>query len=731
MSLSTFALLTNMGISLGIGLVTLRKSKRPGITGVIALSFFTAIWSLCYLLYAIFTLQSQNLFLTAAIYFCSTNAASALLVFTLSFTSRQRQSKGLPLVLLGAMPVLTQVFFWIGPWHTIFFAGQNTQTADLVLTTGLWAKVNTIYIYSLVGISVWLLFDAVLRKPASLFTRAGAILAGVALPLLAQILNYLNINLFSGMELSLFAFTLAGLGFAYGLLNQQLPEVTPIDREAVVEGTGDGWMVLNTQNIIVDINPAAERMIGLSREKVYGQPITSVLSDLPNLGKTFDGSQELEMKRSIKSQDGWKYLNIRISSLVDRDQQPFGRLAVWRDITERKLTEDARQRARDEMFVLINAISSAAGDALNLEDFLLESIYHIIYPFRSQVVGIFLLGEVTQQNDKPKLYLASHLGLSADAIRDMTYMSSSSPLFDWAIKNRQPLQIEGAGDDLRVPSVMRQMALACILTIPLIIQAGEESKIIGCICLARKEKPIFSQDEIIRLTTISDHIATLIDSDRRRKLAITRSERERLMRDLHDSVSQKLYGLVTMTEAAQAAMEAGTAVDPSQVLSRIGENARQAVKEMRLFLYQMQPIDVEKDGLISVLHHRLAAVEGRADTKTRLLADDEIALSKDKEVALYYIAQEALNNALRHARAKSILVTLKQGRQNVILEISDDGCGFDPKKVELGGLGLQNMHERTSQINGKFKIVSKPGQGTKITITVHKDPSVKLSKHRR
>jgi signal transduction histidine kinase len=156
---------------------------------------------------------------------------------------------------------------------------------------------------------------------------------------------------------------------------------------------------------------------------------------------------------------------------------------------------------------------------------------------------------------------------------------------------------------------------------------------------------------------------------------------------------------------------------------------------MRLFLFQMQPIDMEKDGLISLLHHRLAAVEGRADIKARLLADltdDEIALSKQSEVMLYYIAQEALNNVLRHASAKTILVTLKQGRRNVILEILDDGCGFDPKKVERGGLGLVNMHERTAQIHGKIQIISRPEGDTKIVITVPRDPSVKLGqKHRR
>jgi signal transduction histidine kinase len=288
--------------------------------------------------------------------------------------------------------------------------------------------------------------------------------------------------------------------------------------------------------------------------------------------------------------------------------------------------------------------------------------------------------------------------------------------------------------DDRVPAGLHGLGLACLLMLPLINKTGEGNQVLGCIGIGRKQKPTFSQDEIVRLAMIAEQIGTLIDSDRRRKLAITASERKRVMRDLHDSVSQKLYGLLTMTEVAQAAIEAGNEVNISELMARIGENARQAVKEMRLFLFQMQPVDMEKDGLISLLHHRLAAVEGRADIKAQFradLTDDDIALSNQTEMVLYYIAMEALNNVLKHAAAKAVLLTLKQGRSNVILEIQDDGCGFDPKKVERGGLGLVNMQERTAQIHGKIQIRPRPEGGTKVVITVPRDPSIKTGKRRR
>ena len=141
-------------------------------------------------------------------------------------------------------------------------------------------------------------------------------------------------------------------------------------------------MVLDLNGNIVEANPAAEKIVGIPRNLMYGKPVRSILPDWPDISNIAGGEKELEMRRSVKTHGNWRYLNVRLSILRNWNRDPIGQLIIWRDITERKLVEDARQRARDEMFVLLNAISNAASHSISLEDFLSESVYQIIYPFQ-------------------------------------------------------------------------------------------------------------------------------------------------------------------------------------------------------------------------------------------------------------------------------------------------------------------------------------------------------------
>lgn len=196
-------------------------------------------------------------------------------------------------------------------------------------------------------------------------------------------------------------------------------------------------------------------------------------------------------------------------------------------------------------------------------------------------------------------------------------------------------------------------------------------------------------------------------------------ERERLARDLHDSVTQALYGITLHAQAAWRLLAAGEVGGVGESLHALQETAQEALDEMRLLIFELRPPMLEQVGLVAALQARLNAVEGRAGLQTRLIADSLGDLPSQIEQTLYRIAQEALNNALKHAHAQHIVVQLRRTERGVMLEISDDGDGFDPVTAgDNGGLGLRGIAERVAQCGGQLTLRSAAGAGTRLRVEI-------------
>jgi len=196
-------------------------------------------------------------------------------------------------------------------------------------------------------------------------------------------------------------------------------------------------------------------------------------------------------------------------------------------------------------------------------------------------------------------------------------------------------------------------------------------------------------------------------------------ERQRLARELHDSVTQALYGITLYSQAAAGQLSLGHADRVAEQLRELQDTSLEALAEMRLLIFELRPPVLEKEGLVTTLQARLQAVEGRVGLKTKFKVDGEIHLSHETEEGLYRIAQEALNNALKHAHARNITVDLRQAERAVTLEVTDDGAGFDPATArERGGVGLSAMEERAVELRGHLTLKSGPGEGTRVIVEV-------------
>jgi signal transduction histidine kinase len=311
-------------------------------------------------------------------------------------------------------------------------------------------------------------------------------------------------------------------------------------------------------------------------------------------------------------------------------------------------------------------------------------------------------------------------GIPQELVTCIEAVLADPDVVDRLVEHREPMLLrdilDSGADSAAPPSVL--IAPMC---------AGGHVE--GVLCLIQGSPQSFSVEEVALLASVADQVGVAVQSDRLRAQAQEASmlqERHRLARDLHDAVTQSLYGLTTLSEAGQAQIEAGVldeaaAGSVNHILARIGHTARQALKEMRLFIHQLRPPALEEEGLVGALHTRLAAVEGRFDVEARLLADGDVDLPMPVQHALYQIAQEALNNVLRHALARSVTITLTCQDRGAVLEIVDDGCGFDPDSVPDGRMGLVNMRDRAREAGGTLEIVSAPGAGTRVRVVVESE----------
>jgi signal transduction histidine kinase len=175
--------------------------------------------------------------------------------------------------------------------------------------------------------------------------------------------------------------------------------------------------------------------------------------------------------------------------------------------------------------------------------------------------------------------------------------------------------------------------------------------------------------------------------------------------------------LTLSAEAANRHLAAGDAAAAGARLRDVRDSGQAAMREMRLLIHELRPSQLAEEGLAAVLQTRLAAVEERVGLVTDLEVAGDVRPPAAIETELDRIAQEALNNALKHARAGRIAVRLQQGQGRVALEVEDDGAGFDPTQAKAGGgFGLTGMAERAARIGARLAVESQPGAGTRIRV---------------
>ncbi len=232
--------------------------------------------------------------------------------------------------------------------------------------------------------------------------------------------------------------------------------------------------------------------------------------------------------------------------------------------------------------------------------------------------------------------------------------------------------------------------------------------------------------DLVIARTYADQAAVAVELDRlyaRLQQTAAAEERARLARDLHDSVSQSIYAMTLYTRAARRQLEEGSVAAVEKYLSDLHTTAREALGEMRMLIYELRPMALERYGLKGILEQRLQSVEARSGLEVSLEFEITGTLPPHLEENLYHIALEALNNTIKYAQASRVWVTIRQetainSGEAIRLVVRDDGVGFDLAALGQGGIGLKSIRERVEMLHGRLMIDARPGEGVTLFIEV-------------
>lgn len=404
-------------------------------------------------------------------------------------------------------------------------------------------------------------------------------------------------------------------------------------------------------------------------------------------------------------------------SIPVRSRDELGLLAdsfnqMTDQLVQAQQTLEQRVADRTRALAALYEVTAVASQSLELTAVLENSLEQVLNVMTCPMGTIHLLNEAENV-----LELAAQRGSEAGIEATHRRIRLGQGLAGWVIEHGEPLATSDmVGDKRALPTSGEQQAY---LGAPMRAK-GEVRGVLSVIGTSDRR---FTAEEVALLSSIADQVGVAVENARlyqqAEQLAVV-EERQRLARELHDSVTQSLYSVSLLAETGQRSLRSGDLAQAEQRLNRLGEVAQQALQEMRLLVYELRPAALNQEGLVGALQQRLDAVEGRAGIESHLLVEGEtIDLPAPVEANLYRIAQEALNNALKHAEASEVTVRIQAGKKEVTLEVTDNGRGFDVDAVQAeSGIGLHSMRERAERLQGTFSVASIDQAGTMVKVSL-------------
>ncbi len=694
-----------------------------------------------------------KIFWSQVTYLGNTTAPVFSLIFALDYTRQTKWLTRRNLALLMAMPVLTILMAATNDSHHLLWTAFTPSSVGeniLVYGHGPWFWVFVAYSYLALATSIGAFVRSAIVFRGPYRRQAGMLLLASLMPCAGNVLYVLDLSPVPGLDVTPIAFSVTGWMIAVSMRQFRLLDLSPVARDALVEHMGDGVIVVDNQRRLVDINPAARRLLGVPSESI-GRRVEAVVRLIPDAEGAAVTQSEIVRGEEIPC-----HLDVRVVPLRGVRADQTGHLIVVRDVTQHKRLEASWQEMNAKLEESVAERSTALQAMVTVMEGEIAERKHMEDVLRQMEENLSLRVAAQSRNLSAlyELIVSAGQSLSVDQIQGqalatiMAVMNADagcthrldetgktlrlrvqrdlSPAMqaqietipcDWMLGEGMTHLVTDLPRDPGVPPSVRLPLFQAYLGIPIYLQATP----VGALGIFWTNARSFSVEDIALFSAMGHQLAIVVENARLREqgeAAAVMNERRRLARDLHDSVTQSLHSLVLHSEIASHRLSQGKFEPLGTSLEQLADSARQCLKEMRLLLFEMRLVPLEQVNIAEALQLRLEAVEKRAGVATRFMAQDLATLPKIWEEELYCIAMEALNNSLKHARADAVTLRLQGNSAGALLEVIDNGIGLGPQSSQSGGLGMRSMRERAERIGGELTVTSSPGAGTRICVRV-------------
>lgn len=488
--------------------------------------------------------------------------------------------------------------------------------------------------------------------------------------------------------------------------------------QSLVASSLDGIVVLEDRWRVTYANAAACHILGRPEREVVGRSILEFIAPRYRAAQRVQSTSGAAglYDTVILRPDGQERIVTYSTELLEGPESSF---AIVRDVTEERQAQEEVERKNKQLAALLE-VSRDVALTLELKPLLAQLLEKLAGLVEYSGAAIFVLrGEnalelLSYRGPLPQEQLAQHW--------DLRLAAHTAEV----LRGRGPVIVPDVRAETGLAEAFRATAQAQLGYIPELIGTWMgvplrvRDRIIGVLAFDHAKTDAYRREQIELAQVFAQQAAVAIENAQLFEQAQGKAaleERARLARELHDSVSQALYGIALGARAALNAAEHNPRAlrEPLEYILSLSEAG---IAEMRALIFELRPESLAEEGLVAALARQAAALKARYGLEVEADFGEEPEISLEAKEALYRIAQEALHNTVKHAEATRVELRLERSEHQLFLQVRDNGKGFDPHQEFPGHLGQRTMRERARAIGAHLNLTSAQGRGTRIDISL-------------